>query len=101
MLYLELETIPTRTPPKPRGPSAFDAFLRIARRGVPFTALGGRAFITIAAQSGYRSLPVRSRAFRQWFFDQCHSAYDTIPTAHAFGAILHHLEAQAARDPNS
>ena len=43
MLYVELETILVRTPPKPCGPSGFDAFLRIAERGTPFTALGGRA----------------------------------------------------------
>src|ERR1035437_2176115 len=101
MLYVEMETILVRTPPKPSGPSGFDAFLRIAERGTPFTALGGRAFITVPAQfsGGYLTLPIRSRAFRQRFFDQCFSLYDTIPTTHAFNAILHHLEAQAARDP--
>ena len=87
-----------RTPPKP--PSGFDALLGIAERGTPFTAVGGRAFISVPAQSGgHLTFSVRSRAFRQWFFDQCFSDYDTIPTAHAFSAILHHLEAQAARDP--
>src|ERR1017187_8095563 len=35
-------------PPKPRGPAGFDAFLRIAQRGVPFT--------TVPAQSlGYHT----------------------------------------------
>src|ERR1039457_3622760 len=102
MLYLELESVLTRTPPNPPSPSGFDAFLRIAERGVPFTAVGGRAFLTVPALSfgGYHTLPIRSRAFRQWFFNQSFSAYDTIPTAHAFNAILHHLEAQAARDPH-
>src|ERR1035437_198110 len=103
MRYLELESVPMHTPPKPRGPSSFDAFLRIAQRGVPFTAVGGRAFMRVPAQSfgGYRTLSIRSRAFRQWFFDQSLSGYETIPTAHAFSAILHYLEAQAARDPNA
>ena len=103
MRYLELESVPMHTPPKPRGPSGFDAFLRIAQRGVPFTAVGGRAFMRVPAQSfgGYRTLSIRSRAFRQWFFDQSFSGYETIPTAHAFSAILHYLEAQAARDPNA
>src|ERR1017187_4086877 len=102
MLYVEMETILVRTPPKPRGPSGFDAFLRIAERGTPFTALGGRAFITVPAQfsSGYLTLPIRSRAFRQRFFEQSFAEFDTIPTTHAFHAILRHLEAQAARDPN-
>src|ERR1035437_1729096 len=103
MRYLELESVPMHTPPKPRGPSGFDAFLRIAQRGVPFTAVGGRAFLRVPAQSfgGYRTLSIPSRAFRQWVFDQSFSAYDTIPTAHAFSAILHYLEAQAARDPSA
>lgn len=90
-----------RNPPK--SPAGFDAFLRIAQRGIPFTAVGGRAFMTVPAQSftGYHTLPIRSRAFRQWFFAQSLSDYETIPTAHAFSAILHHLDAQAARDPNA
>ena len=37
--------------PKPRGPSGFDAFRRVAQRGIPFTAVGGRAFMTVPAQS--------------------------------------------------
>ena len=91
------------TPPKPRGPSGFDALLHIAPCGIPFTAVDGRAFMRVPAQSfgGYRTLSIRSRAFRQWFFDQSLSDYETIPTAHAFSAILHYLEAQAARDPNA
>src|ERR1035438_6347604 len=102
MLYLELESVLTRTPPNPPGPSGFQSFLPIARRGVPFTSIDGRAFMTVPAQSsGYRTLPIRSRAFRQWFFDQSLSDYETIPTACAFSAILHYLEAQAARDPGT
>jgi hypothetical protein len=90
-----------RTPPKPRGPSTFQGFLRIAERGAPFTCVDGRAFIRVPAQSygGFHTLPVRSRAFRQRFFAQCFSEFDAIPSAQAFGAILHHLEAQAAREP--
>src|SRR5271157_4069319 len=60
--------------------SKLDPFLDIARLGAPFTADGGRTFITVRAQSlGFRTLPVRSRAFRQWFFDQCYSQLETIP----------------------
>jgi hypothetical protein len=66
-------------PKPPRPPSGFDAFLRIAHRGVPFTAVDGRAFMTVPAlSSGYHTFPIRSRAFRRWFFDQCLSDYDTI-----------------------
>src|ERR1017187_4080585 len=101
MLYVEMETILVRTPPKPSGPSGFDAFLRIAERGTPFTALGGRAFITVPAQfsSGYLTFPIRSCPFRQGVFLQCFSLYDTSPAAHALSAILPHLEAPAGRDP--
>src|ERR1039457_4951939 len=100
MLYVELESLLVHTPPNPHGPSGFDALLAIAERGAPFTAVGGRAFISVPAPSGgHLTFPIRSRAFRQWVFDQCFSLYDTVPTTHAFSAILHHLEAQAARDP--
>jgi len=93
-----MHTLPK--PRSPRPPSGFDAFLRIARRGVPFTAVGGRAFMTVPALfSGYHTFPIRSRAFRQWFFDQCLSDYETIPTAQTFSAILRYLDAHAARDP--
>src|ERR1035441_9726667 len=92
MLYVGWESLLVHTPPNPRGPSGFDALLRIAERGTPFTALGGRAFITVPAQfsSGYLTLPIRSRAFRQRFFDQSFAEFDTIPTTHAFHAILRH-----------
>ncbi len=80
----------------------FDRFLDIARRARPFLSSGGRAFATVPAQPpGCLSLPLRSRAFRQWFYDQCYSAFDTIPSAQTFAAILHHLDAQAARDPQT
>jgi hypothetical protein len=72
-----MHTLPK--PRSPRAPSGFDAFLRIAHRGVPFTAVDGRAFMTVPAlSSGYHTFPIRSRAFRRWFFDQCLSDYDTI-----------------------
>src|ERR1035438_8010050 len=45
-----------QTRPKSCAPSRFDAFRRIARRGIPFTAVGGCAFIALPAQSlGYHS----------------------------------------------
>ena len=95
-----MHTLPK--PRSPRAPSGFDAFLRIAHRGVPFTAVDGRAFVTVPAlSSGYHTFPIRSRAFRRWFFDQSVSDYDTIPTSHAFSAILRYLDSQAARDPDT
>ena len=102
MLYLKSEMHSLPKPRSPRAPSGFDAFLPIAQRGVPFTAVGGRAFMTVPVPfSGYRTFPIRSRAFRQWFFDQCLSDHDTIPTAQAFNSVLRYLDAQAARDPNT
>src|ERR1035441_4025454 len=45
-----------QTRPKSCGPSRRHAFRRIARRGVPFTAVGDCAFIALPAQSfGYHS----------------------------------------------
>ena len=40
-----------RTRPKSCGPSRYHAFRRIARRGIPFTAVGDCAFIALPAQS--------------------------------------------------
>ena len=39
------------TPPKTRGTSGFDVFLRIAQRGIPWAAAGGRAFMAVPARS--------------------------------------------------
>lgn len=44
--------------------------------------------------------PVRSRAFRDWFFRLVDDEYDTIPTSQAWNCILRHLEAQASRNPD-
>jgi hypothetical protein len=56
--------------------------------------------MTVPAEfTGFHTFPIHSRGFRQWFFDQSFSDYETIPTAHAFSAILRHLDTQAARDP--
>jgi hypothetical protein len=55
MLYLKSEM---HTPPKPRGPSGFDALLHIAQRGIPFTSAAGRASNTASAPSfGDHTLP--------------------------------------------
>jgi hypothetical protein len=83
----------------PQHAVGFDALLRITASGRPFIAIGGRTFMTVPnISSGYRTFPIRSRAFRQWFFDQCLSDFDTIPTTHAFNAILNFLDTAVARD---
>ena len=92
-----------RLHPQPR-PSAtpFANLIRIAERGLPFTAADGRAFFRIAAPSsgGFLIFPLRSLSFRNWFFANYFGDYSSFPTNHDFRAVLHHLEAQANADPN-
>jgi hypothetical protein len=71
--------------------------LHIARRGIPFTSTDGQAFVRLDEPSsgGFFILPVRSPAFRYWFFYHFYAEFDSLPTSHAFHAVLDHLEAQA------
>src|SRR5712692_8496511 len=79
-------------------PSSVTPLLPIAQRGLPFTSEDGRAFFRLAVPwGGYISFPVRSRAFREWFYHQFYVEYESVPTAHAFSAILKHLEAEASQ----
>jgi hypothetical protein len=80
-----------------RPASSLPYLLRIARRGIPFTSSDGQAFVRLDEPSsgGFYILPVRSPAFRHWFFSRFFSEYDSVPTAHAFNTVLNHLEAQA------
>jgi hypothetical protein len=75
----------------------FAPLIAIARRGIPFTASDGQAFVRLNAPSleGFYILPVRSRAYREWFFHEFYAQYDSLPGSHAFHAILSHLEAEA------
>jgi hypothetical protein len=74
--------------------------LDIARQGIPFTAADGQAFVHLPVPSsgGFYILPVRSPAFRDWFFYRFFNQHETLPTAHAFHALLNHLEAQASQN---
>jgi hypothetical protein len=78
-------------------PDPFAPLLAIARRGLPFTAPDGQAFVRLHAPSfqGFYILPVRSRAYREWFFHEFYAQYDTLPGARAFHSVLNHLEAEA------
>src|SRR5713226_6033495 len=79
-------------------PSAVTPLLPIARRGLPFTSEDGRAFFRLPVPwGGHVSFPVRSRAFREWFYHQFYVEHDSVPTAHAFSALLKHLEAEASQ----
>jgi hypothetical protein len=71
--------------------------LHIARRGIPFTSTDGQAFVRLDEPSsgGFFILPVRSPAFRHWFFYHFYAQFDSLPSSQAFHAVLDHLEAQA------
>ena len=75
----------------------FAPLIAIAQRGIPFTASDGQAFVRLNAPSleAFYILPVRSRAYREWFFHQFYAQYDTLPTSRAFHSVLNYLEAEA------
>src|SRR5437588_8098002 len=74
-------------------PAGFDKF--------PFTSTEGQAFVHVASDdrvdAGHLTFAVRSSAFREWFFGESFAQFETVPSAPAWTAIRHHLEAQAAR----
>jgi hypothetical protein len=78
-------------------PSPLARLLKIAQRGEPFTAADGQAFVRLRdpATKGFFVLPVRSPAYREWFFYHYFDAFDCLPSPFAFHVLLHHLEAQA------
>ena len=72
------------------------SLISIAQQGIPFTAADGQAFVRLNGPSGgFFILPIRSSEYRDWFFFRFFDQFDTIPSAHAFHAILNHLDAQA------
>jgi len=87
---------------QPRNPS-IERLIPIVQQGIPFTAADGQAFLRlpVVSSGGFFFLPVRSRAFRDWFFQQFFALYETLPSSHAFHAILNHLEAQAGGDEDN
>jgi hypothetical protein len=78
----------------------FAPLIAIAQRGIPFTASDGQAFVRLTTPSleAFYILPVRSRAYREWFFHQFYTQYDTLPASRAFHSVLNHLEAEANHD---
>ena len=78
-------------------PDPFAPLIAIAQRGLPFTASDGQAFVrlNVPSSGGFYILPVRSRAYREWFLHEFYNQYDTLPSSRAFYAILNHLEAEA------
>jgi hypothetical protein len=84
-------------------PSSLAPLIDIAGQAVAFTSLDGQAFVRLPGSgfTGFYILPVRSRAFRNWFFYQFFSRYQTVPTVNAFHAMLNHLEAQGAENDHN
>jgi hypothetical protein len=81
-------------------PDPFAPLISIARRGLPFTAPDGQAFVRLSGPGlgSFYILPVRSRAYRDWFFHEFFNQFDTPPASRAFHSILNHLEAEANHD---
>ena len=78
-------------------PDPLAPLLDIARRGVPLTASDGQAFVRLNGPSpgAFFILPVRSHAYRDWFFHEFYARFDTLPSSRAFHSILDHLESEA------
>ena len=77
-------------------PELFAKFAAIVEPCVAFTAEDGQSFIQIPTDcGGHFSLPIRSRAFHDWYFFEFHGRYEYLPTPRQFSAIVDHLEGQA------
>src|SRR5271157_1405549 len=74
----------------------FAPLATVAEPCLAFTALDGQAFVRLpVASGGFFSLPVRSAAFRHWFYSEFYGRYATVPAPRQFSALLHYLEARA------
>src|SRR5271157_6114056 len=74
----------------------FAPLAAVAEPCLAFTALDGQAFVRLpVASGGFFSLPVRSAAFRHWFYSEFYGRYATVPAPRQFSALLHYLEARA------
>ncbi len=87
--------------PKPPKPASLAPLLPFVRCAIPFTSTAGQAFLRLPEGDGHLALPVRSRDFRDWFFRAFFAQYQSLPSAHAWHALLHHLEAAASAEPQN
>ena len=78
-------------------PNPFARHFAIVERCLPFTAEDGQAFVRLPVPTagGFSTLPVRSPAFRDWFFYEFSARHDSLPTSRQFPALLNYLEARA------
>src|SRR5690242_9245785 len=71
------------------------SLIDIARESAPFVATDGQAYVSVPVPPG-GVFPVRSTAFRNWFYYRVYVKHDTIPSTNAYQGILNLLESQAA-----
>src|SRR6185369_10443557 len=76
-------------------------FLSIATHLPLFADRDNQAYARLPSSiaNGFYDTPLRSSAFREWFFQQC-GEFDAVPTPRAFHHILNQLEARARSDPD-
>src|SRR4051794_31052510 len=80
-------------------PQPDSSILPLIEDGQPFLAADGRAFIRLNLPgSAGRVVPLRSRAFRDWFFFRHYSERDSIPSTKALTAAIHLLESRASQE---
>jgi hypothetical protein len=89
--------------PRASATAALDPWLPALDNTWRFVAGDGRAFVSVPASSpgGLLHLPVRSDAFRDWYFAQTNGTLNRIPTGRTFSMICQYLEADAARIPDN
>jgi hypothetical protein len=89
--------------PAARATASLEAWLPPLDNTWRFVADDGRAFISVPAcePGGLVHLPVRSDAFRDWYFAQTNGTIDRLPSPRTFSAICQFLEADAARIPDN
>jgi len=89
--------------PRASATAALDPWLPALDNTWRFVAADGRAFVSVPASSpgGLLHLPVRSDAFRDWYFAQTNGTLNRIPTGRTFSMICQYLEADAARIPDN
>jgi len=80
-----------------------DLVARIVENVEVFTSSDHRPYAYIPCPADVRAqqaVPLRSAAFRNWFFGEHLSHVTYVPGPHAFRTVLNLLEARAVRDPD-
>ena len=87
----------------PHCQSRIESLVQLLEPGLPFTSQEGQAFfrLPVPSSGGYLIFPVRSHAFRDWFYAAAYHHLNLTPSAYAFSLILTLLEARASWDPDN